>query len=405
MKIWENKSRSCEVIFGHVMRGIKQIPDNYVQTVVTSPPYYAQRDYGTGTWEGGDPDCKHDKAKLKSRFDYSMETSGKFQSGIAIPRVGADAPRWKKECPACGAKRVDHQLGSEDTPEEYVERMVKVFRQIRRILRDDGTVWLNLGDKYDSGNLLGIPWRVAFALQADGWVLRQDIIWHKRNGMPSSVENRCTVNHEYIFLLTKSTEYYYDAEAIKEKSVKGPAGSSFTKGKTALHQPGASKKERKDYEDRNKRSVWSVPVASFRGAHFAVFPKRLITPCILAGTSQKGCCPACGAPYQRIVDKERKATRPGTNTKVKGDAKREGKRDPKRHVTKTLTVGWEPGCQCNAGDAVPCVVFDPFTGSGTTAEVSLSRGRHFIGCELGESNLEFIERRVKRAEKKGLFFV
>lgn len=217
---------------------------------------------------------------------------------------------------------VDGQIGLEPTPDGYVAELVGVFREVRRVLRDDGTLWLNLGDSYandakwggasggkhvsalhgNSGigrakkntglkakDLIGIPWRVAFALQADGWYLRQDIIWHKPNPMPESVRDRCTKAHEYVFLLSKSERYYFDAGAIAEPSVKGAAGSSFSEGKTAAHQLGRSSlSERVEAETRNKRSVWTVATKSFSEAHFATFPPELIEPCILAGCPEGG---------------------------------------------------------------------------------------------------------------------
>lgn len=231
----------------------------------------------------------------------------------------------------------DGQIGLEQTPDEYVAAMVEVFRSVRRVLRDDGTVWLNLGDTYaqhkggttppaqtvaggvggkggekerrgqkDGYNptrdpaahglkhkdLMGIPWRVAFALQSDGWYLRQDIIWHKPNPMPESVRDRCTKAHEYIFLLSKSPRYYFDSDAMREDAVKGAAGSKFNAGKTAEHQLNrASDQKRIESGKRNRRSVWSVTTKPFKGAHFATFPVDLIEPCVLAG------CPEVGTVY------------------------------------------------------------------------------------------------------------
>jgi len=212
------------------------------------------------------------------------------------------------------------QIGLESTPEEFVANMVDVFRLARELLADDGVLWLNLGDSYASNwpcrrpsrseigagslengrrearparmgaglkdkDLIGIPWRVAFALQADGWYLRQDIIWHKPNPMPESVTDRCTKAHEYIFLLSKRERYYFDSEAIKEGATKGAAGSSFNKGKTSVHQLGrSSDAERYDDGKRNRRSVWTIPTKPYAGAHFATFPPALIEPCILAGS-------------------------------------------------------------------------------------------------------------------------
>lgn len=243
------------------------LPDQSVHCCVTSPPYFGLRDYG-----------------------------------------------------------VDGQIGLEPTPDAYVAKMVEVFREVRRVLRDDGTLWVNLGDSYNTyaanrgpaagvnktvhealpvvpkghgltvkgiGNkqLLGIPWRVAFALQADGWYLRQDIIWHKPNPMPESVRDRCTKAHEYIFLLSKSPRYFFDAEAISEPAVGAPSGNKERKKATERGCPNegtASGVPRDGGETRNRRSVWTVSTKPFKGAHFATFPPALIEPCILAGCPEGG---------------------------------------------------------------------------------------------------------------------
>jgi DNA modification methylase len=241
------------------------------------------------------------------------------------------------------------QIGLEQTPDEYVKQMVAVFREVRRVLRDDGTLWLNLGDSYSAGgrgggaegsiqsnnigsttgavfdawkvpgfkpkNLLGIPWRVAFALQADGWYLRQDIIWHKPNPMPESVTDRCTKAHEYIFLLSKSQKYHFDANAIAEPA-EDPSGFKYEGGYKDMMQHNEREGRSGHGDKRNKRSVWSVSPKPFRGAHFATFPTELIMPCILAG--------------------------------------------------------------CRPGGTV----LDPFNGAGTTGLVSLSNGRQYVGIEL-----------------------
>jgi DNA modification methylase len=265
---------------------------------------------------------------------------------------------------------VDGQLGLESTPDEYVAKMVEVFREVKRVLRADGTVWLNLGDSYTSGgagrndgnhradgrpggmsykatgvthnrglcglkpkDLIGIPWRVAFALQADGWYLRQDIIWHKPNPMPESVRDRCTKAHEYIFLLSKSARYYYDADAISETSVEAPRKREKNNGESAVD----TKMRGHDCNcgnsgKRNRRSVWTVTTQPFKGAHFAVFPPKLITPCILAGSPVGG------------------------------------------------------------------TVLDPFTGSGTTGIVCAQLGRAFVGIELNPEYYEMARKRIEYAE-------
>lgn len=340
------------IIEGDCIEGMRRLEGQSVNCVVTSPPYFGLRDYGH-----------------------------------------------------------DGQIGLEASPEEFVAKLVEVFREVRRVLRDDGTVWLNLGDSYagswgnagghNRGNgtqreitvgsvvkdqaerngdfvppaangyaelgikkkdLIGIPWRVAFALQADGWYLRQDIIWHKPNPMPESVRDRCTKAHEYIFLLSKSERYYFDSEAMQEPASKGAAGSEFHTGKTGAHQLGrASTKPRTagnkshkyvtaydgsdteehrtkaglmkiadtPWETRNRRSVWTVATKPYKGAHFATFPPDLIRPCILAG------CPKDGT------------------------------------------------------------VLDPFGGSGTTALVALEEGRKAVLCELNPDYIALAHKRLE----------
>ena len=233
---------------------LKEIPDQTFNCVVTSPPYWGLRDYNTGTWEGGDPNCPHKRLSKISKDTSTGHLAMHNQGDVVGDAI------YKKKCPLCGAVRKDKQIGLEESPHDYVKNMVNIFKEIKRVLRDDGTVWLNLGDTYSSykdsksvsqtvakgtlseeahimetnhsrnmhllkragfknKELIGIPWRVAFALQEDGWYLRQDIIWSKPNPMPESVKDRCTKSHEYIFLLTKNTNYYYDNEAIKEEAI------------------------------------------------------------------------------------------------------------------------------------------------------------------------------------------
>jgi len=309
---------------------LKTLDEKSINTCITSPPYYGLRDYQTGTWEGGDPNCTHQRMTKISK-DTSTGHRGMYDQGNVV----GDAI-YKTTCNKCGATRKDKQIGLESTPDEYVQQMVEVFREVRRVLRDDGTVWLNLGDTYsnfkdskstpqtlskgtqsaqaneiDEGlsvsrdprtlkqaglknkDLIGIPWRVALALQADGWYLRQDIIWHKPNPMPESVKDRCTKSHEYIFLLSKQPNYYYDYEAIKEKAKGERWGGNkpinMNNTKDIENQFSGLTRERKMlFDERNKRSVWTVNPKPYKEAHFAVFPTELIEPCVLAGCPEGG---------------------------------------------------------------------------------------------------------------------
>ena len=283
---------TVEILTGDCIDVLNTLPEKSVHCCVTSPPYFGLRDYGTATWEGGDPECDHRRPWTDNEQDSSSTLNGRASN------QNHEREPWVTNtgiCKGSGAKRIDKQIGLESTPDEFVAKMVDVFRAVRRVMRDDAVAWCNLGDSYSSGskNLLGIPWRVALALQADGWVLRQDIIWAKNNPMPESVTDRCTKSHEYIFLLTKRPKYFYDHEAIKEKATY--AGQSRG-GSTNRYEQNAAGMDNREYAMRNKRSVWHVNPAAFKGCHFATFPPKLIEPCILAGTSAKGCCPACGAP-------------------------------------------------------------------------------------------------------------
>jgi DNA modification methylase len=368
---WISPNGDARILHGSVLRRLPDIPAESIHCCVTSPPYWGLRDYGTGTWEGGDEECDH---KAESR-------QGK--TGDRATRTTGHDDYYRDICRKCGARRIDEQIGLEETPEAFVAKLVDVFREVRRVLRDDGTLWLNLGDSYassgglghyeagataQSGNtltgqcrrvrfnsegikpkdLVGIPWMVAFALRADGWYLRQDIIWAKPNPMPESVRDRCTKAHEYIFLLSKSPRYWYDAEAIKEEGsgVGGGAciGPQTKAGFSKIDDGHASiggasmvqsrRYDRPDYKTRNRRSVWTVATCPYPEAHFATFPPDLIEPCILAG------CPEGGT------------------------------------------------------------VFDPFTGSGTTGEVCIQHGRRFVGCELNAEYIELAAARISKATRR-----
>ena len=344
------------------------IADESVHCVVTSPPYWGLRDYGNG----------------------------------------------------------DDGIGLEETPEAWVENLVAVFREVRRVLRPDGTVWLNLGDAYAGGtpgqdgrkpkDLIGLPWRVAFALQADGWWLRSDIVWSKPNPMPESVTDRPTRAHEYLFLLTKSARYYYDADAIKEPggSVSGGRQRSArvgdfryadsvhahnitgTGGNSGINKSAWS-------ESRNKRTVWTIATHPYPEAHFATFPEKLVEPCVLAATSDRGVCAGCGAPWVRRVDLVGGRTS-GRTPERQAAAERAGKPGgasfgsglAQKDISSHVTTGWDPPCECNRPDTVPATVLDPFGGSGTVGAVAQRLGRRAVLTDLNADYLKLAQKRIER---------
>ncbi len=346
----------AEIIIGDNRRALKELPDASVQTVVTSPPYWGLRDYGTANWVGGNESCDHETPRSRGLDIKENDKQGTSKGS---------RPNLQWEC-ACGALRIDEQIGLEKTPDEFIEQLCLVFDEVWRVLKDDGTIWVNLGDSYAGNNsrasnngragfgneregvflktgdglkhkdLVGIPWRFAFAMQARGWYLRSDIIWHKPNPMPESVTDRPTKSHEYIFLMTKSPRYYYDHEAIKEDAIWAEEKRA---GKGRLHYDGKRQGEKGTGQEnfvsivdkKNKRSVWQVNVKGYKEAHFATYPTELIEPCILAGSKEND------------------------------------------------------------------IVLDPFSGSGTTGEVALKHGRNYIGLELNPDYAAISEKRITDA--------
>lgn len=383
--------------------------------------------------------------------------AGSVQCCITSP------PYWGLRCYG-----VDGQYGLEKSPEEFIAKMVEVFGEIKRVLRDDGTLWLNMGDSYVGGggfsptapsnktsragqlgekvygvgmgikpqgnlkskDLCGMPWRLAFALQADGWYLRSACPWVKRSAMPESCTDRPSSALEYIFLLTKQPKYYYDADAVRVITGNEATWKDYEKGdghnmpsgdlKSGVNVGFGAKKDSFAHPaGRNRRNsdFWFESVGmlmagdeivgfdvcprSFKGSHFATFPPKLIEPMVKAGTSEKGCCPKCGAGWYRITKTDRKPTRPGADTKTEGKENIEmGNRDPLRHCTETQTVGWRPGCECCNDDCetypppVPCTILDPFGGAGTTGLVADRLGRDAILIELNQEYCDMAKNRI-----------
>jgi DNA modification methylase len=322
-----------QILTGDCRSILPTLEPGSMQCCVTSPPYWGLRDYGTAQWEGGEAECRHIEstypgtrdglAKLSERMDGRPR--GDWESSKALERA------FKDVCGHCGARRIDSQLGLEATPEEYIANMVAVFREVWRVLRDDGTLWINLGDSYAGswgaqskresegiaainlnrfGNgksltrkpktfglkpkdLCMMPARLAMALQADGWYLRSEIVWHKPNPMPESVTDRPTKAHEMIYLLAKQERYFYDAEAIREGAIADNreffrGNDKYTSGNSFLNNSERSANGKGHVENpsnlRNKRTVWTIATQPYAEAHFATFPEEIPKLCILAGS-------------------------------------------------------------------------------------------------------------------------
>ncbi len=393
-----------KLIYGqHVLDSLKELPDQSVHLVCTSPPYWGLRDFGTlPVVFGGSPDCEHEWESISPNKSSVTMGNRRLENNATCKRCGA----WSGH------------MGQEQSPQLYVDHLVEVFHEIRRVLRDDGTVWLNIGDCYSTtiarsrdqngrksailenlgkNNLMGMPWRVALALQEDGWYLRADVIWHKGNAQPTSILDRPTNAHEYIFLLSKSPSYYYDQYGVLEPWNNADANrkAKSRNGKAALI-------------GKFRRSVWTINTRPRSGTHFAVFPPELPELMILAGTSDYGVCPTCGAPWKRVVERP---PRPNDVDRQAGVDFRSGGIFHEHGMDTTglshgaldrwmkenppIMKGWTPGCSCKKNDASGrAVVLDPFSGSGTTGMVALQLGRNYVGLDLSSDYLELAEKRI-----------
>lgn len=334
------------------------------------------------------------------------------------------------------------EIGLEPTPEAFVQALVEVFREVRRVLRDDGVLWLNIGDSYAGGgrggggsfmaergdkswksraavtgwrapppglkskNLIGIPWRLALALQADGWWLRSECIWAKPNPQPEAVTDRPARAHEHVFLLSKSEHYYYDPFAVLEPV----AGTAKPRGrglgpKARPRGEIVGVKQNESFsaavsglvDKRNLRTIWSIATKALSEGHFATFPEELARRCVNAGTSERGCCAACGAPRRRTVESVRlrdgvPCELPPARSTSKAEPSSANGINHNRIVTSRRSTGWLDVCACGSG-SVPCRVLDPFGGSGTVGRVASELGRDATLVELNEEYLDIIRRR------------
>ncbi len=399
-----------KLITGDALRELRNLPDECVQSVTTSPPYFALRDYGTEHQiYGGTDSCDHTWGE-----EIPGNSRGGSGPGSKEKRVDDSKSSYGRSagrgsiCTSCDAWR--GELGLEPEPQLFINHMVMIFREVRRVLRKDGTVFLNIADTFNgsgakhlekAGNtwglkpkdLCGIPHRLVQALQTDGWYWRSDAVWSKAGGncpkcyhrmekgssLPEPVKDRFARAHEYVFLLAKSKKYYFDDEAVKE--------------------PHTSAK---------RRDVFYISSQNFRGAHHATMPESLAKICVLGGTSEHGACARCQAPYKRVTSKgahdtaaqkkaggDDKGEYHGENTKDYDEHKAQKPSDVKRRILegmrKITTTGWAQTCKCELpGDPVPCVVLDPFSGAATTGAVAVRHGRKYIGIELMEDHNENI---------------
>jgi DNA modification methylase len=390
------------ILVGDCLEQLKTLPDESVQCVCTSPPYYSLRDYG-----------------------------------------------------------VAGQIGLEKTPAEFIARLVAVFREVRRVLRHDGTCWVNMGDSYATGpsgrqtqnglddyarrergeadngpkslarvhgrapvsdgvkqkDMLGIPWQLAFALRDDGWYLRSEIIWAKQSPMPESVRDRPTKAHEQIFLLTRNPTYFYDADAERVTTGREMSWDEYdyrtTEGRVRWSgESGGDADQLKVYAGTAKkdgrhshpagRNLWSwwadLKPSPVPDAHFATFPESLPYRCLRLGTSERGACPHCGAPWKRVVVREKvKRERPNEFVKRNGAGGTGNVYNQTNQGVSVQTKGWEASCSCPEHEPRPCVILDPFLGSGTTLVVARRLGLDGIGIELNEQYAALAERRVRNA--------
>jgi hypothetical protein len=469
------------------LAGLRGLPDGCVQCCLTSPPFWNLRDYGTATWEGGSPDCDHKGAPKRTQAGFNERYFGRLAGD---DKQGELREPYRAVCGKCGARRVDRQIGLEDTPDAYVARLVEVFREVRRVLHPSGLLLLNVGDSYSSGarrtqtdpgdsplatllggppgmagapvrpppvagvkekDLLGIPWALAFALRADGWYLRCAPPLVKDNCMPESVRDRPTTAHEYWFLLAKGPRYFWDADAVrvphetkpqrrlvsprgeKAMSARGAADVGFARytsaEPTTYGHPAGRNLRTSDvfYQGLDdlieQQRAWLAhlehvraqggmlldregdplalcyPTFAFPGSHFATFSPHMITPLLKAATSERGCCPACRAPWVRQTER-RPVPRIGhvepcrmgqSSAGAKGNIGLPGG----GAAPQVVTTGWQPSCACPPADAVPCLILDCFAGSGTVGLVARRLGRRFVGLDLNAAYCEMARKRIE----------
>lgn len=426
---------TTDIRIGHVIDRLREMPDRSVHMVWSSPPYYGLRSYDTEpqVW-GGNTRCQHEWG---GEIPHRGPAASQGRTGCRVDRRNNHRtdPRDRARgafCEHCGAWRGEH--GLEPTVAMWMDNEVAIWREVRRVLRDDGTLWLNVGDTYATTSngrpaaqvedddrsfadkpfstvqglykpkdRMMLPARLAIALQEDGWFLRDEIVWAKDNPMPSSVKGRTTPAHEMIYVFAKRRRYFFDAYAIMEP-VSGGTHPRRKDGQTVKAIDGGAGFDRRvgslvydnePRDQRNKRSVWQLPIEPFPGAHFATAPTAIVRPCILAGTSARGVCPGCGTPYERmlktspmVVDRSSYSEATGSRTHLGGTM-----------VSPPLaqTIGWRKVCRCDAAEPVPATVLDPFGGAGTTGLVADELGRNAILIELNPDYARIARDRIRES--------
>jgi DNA modification methylase len=410
---------------GDCLEVLKTLPDESIDCCVTSPPYWSLRIYSTGSWEGGSPDCDH----LKNPEAFSNKALNK-STIQPCGSTGHAQEGYKDVCGKCGAKRVDKQIGLEKTFNEYINKLIEIFNEVKRVMKPTGTLFVNLGDTYMNNSsmsaggrqgfgkdkvgmlnkkdtivqqksLCQIPSRFAIAMTDRlGFLLRNEIIWKKRNCLPSSCTDRFTVDFEKVFFFTKQKEYFFDNEAVKEDTVtcdnivrdRDTTKLNNTPGRTRMN----GLKENR-YSKRNKRCVWDIPTKPLKDLHYASFPDTLITPMILAGCPEF-ICNKCGTIKRKIYENGERIETGGTRKK---DTPNIGNKDENTGYMEKIWNGKYECCDCVDNTFNGGIVLDPFLGSGTSAFVAKQLHRHYIGIELSQEYIKIAEKRIRN--ELGLF--
>lgn len=296
------------------------------------------------------------------------------------------------------------EIGREETLEEYLDSLVEVFSEVWRVLKDGGCCWINMGDTFREKELMGVPWKLAFALGNDGWILRSDCIWSKKSPMCSSVKDRPTVSHEYVFMFVKTKNYFYDIDAERMPLAASTYGREKYSRQTAkakkIKEPYAVSHDHESDSDPKGRNLWTVwndiPQSNYTDPHFAVFSEELPARCLRLGTSDKGQCPDCGLPWKRVSDhsyvNEGGRT---TNGPRNLDRRDESAAYDQRLNRVNYTIGWKPSCECDR-EPIPQVCLDPFSGAGTTGLVAKKMGLRYVGLELNPDYAEASRKRISK---------